>query len=49
MPGVVGAVFGAMYDVRGVCVTCSSGDGGVLASSGYLALRGARERLWRLG
>jgi hypothetical protein len=49
MPGVVGADFCAMYDVRGVWAVGSSGEGGALASRGYLALRGARERLCRFG
>lgn len=51
MPGVVGADFCAMYDVRGVRVplSSSSGVGGAEASRGYLELRGASERLWRLG
>lgn len=51
MPGVAGADFCAMYDVRGVRVpgVCSSGVGGLEASRGYLELRGARERLCRLG
>jgi len=38
-----------MYDVRGVVVPCSSGEGGTDASRGYLALSGAMERLWRFG
>lgn len=51
MPGVVGADFWAMYDVRGVCapVFLSSGVGGADASRGNFELRGARDRLWRLG
>lgn len=51
MPGVVGADFWAIYEVVGVRVplNSSSGVGGAEASRGYLELRGARERLWRLG
>jgi hypothetical protein len=49
MPGVVGADFRAMYEVRGVVTMPWIGEGGWDASRGYAELRGARERLWRLG
>jgi hypothetical protein len=49
MPGVVGADFWAIYEVRGVVTVPSIGEGGSDASSGYAELRGARERLWRFG
>jgi hypothetical protein len=49
MPGVVGADFRAMYEVRGVVTVPWIGEGGWEASRGYAELRGARERLCRFG
>jgi hypothetical protein len=50
MPGVVGALLSAMYEVRGVWMRPSEdGEGGAEPSSGYAELNGARDRLWRLG
>jgi hypothetical protein len=45
MPGVEGADFWAIYDVRGVSTGPSDGDEGLDPSSGYLELSGASERL----
>ena len=49
IPGVAGALFWEIYEVRGVWMRSSVGEGGADASRGYWELSGASERLWRLG